>query len=177
VRRIYLLLSLSIASIITIGCGDGGDDPFFSGVAEVDVSVTPRVIDVGETTYVEVEVDNLDVGRHPSFFLKVRYPSGLSYVPVSASILVNGESLPVEPDRVFLLGSDEYAVFFLSAVQFDFEDDFMVLLKLRGNASVRNGKVEVDPDVDDRSIPNEEEFDEANPEFNGEEGASIEVIG
>jgi hypothetical protein len=159
-----------------ISCGGDGDDSFFSGVALVDVSAIPAVIDVGETTYVEVEVDDVDVDRHSSFFLKVRYPAGLSYVSGSSELDVAGEIFNRSPDRQFFQDGYEYIVYFISAIDSDFEDDFKLIFRLRGNSRISSGQIEVDPDVDDGSIPNDVEFDDENPDFNSEEQTSIEVL-
>ena len=48
-------------------------------------------------------------------------------------------------------------------------------LELTGNSRLKDGSVEVDADVNDPGIPDDQEFDVNQPQFEAESDASIEV--
>jgi hypothetical protein len=169
-----LTTTASITGSIT-GCGSGGSDSSaFGGTAFVSVSASPNLIDVGDQTFVKIEVGDIS---NESFFLKVRFPPSLSYIAGTSFIEVDGKDVRRDPERIFY-NEDErknYLIYFLEKAEIDNEKDTRVTLNLVGEERLSSGKIEVDPDIDNPNIPNNEEFDPANPQFGAETETDIEV--
>ncbi len=128
----------------------------------------------------------IDIGdvNDSGIALKVRFPNGLRYVPASAALLVDQQQTKLTP-TVNALAEEEnsiYLVFYLSQALFrpsgeEYNGQIGTLkLQLEGRKAVRDGKVEVDADVDDPQEGNDSEFTLSNPEFAAEDEASVEVI-
>ena len=178
------LSMIAAASVVTWGCGGGGgsdgSDPFF-GAANVEVRVAPSRIDSGDRTQVQIELSDV---HENGIAVKVRFPSGLRYVPGSSFLLVESKEIDVDPTIVQTAEAEDlsYVVTYLSQNQFRRSNQEYngepgtLLFQLEGRKTVVNGQVEVDPDVDDPEEDNATEFDIANPEFVAESAASIEVI-
>jgi hypothetical protein len=157
------------------GCGGGGSDEDFVGAAIVSITGTPSRIDTGDRTQIAVQIHDV----HPNgISLKLRFPDGLRFVHGSGLLTVSGEGVEVIP-TVNTRDENErvYVVFYLP--QSDFGDkgnkSGVLTLELEGTAAIREGKVEVDADVDDPHINNDVEFDINNPEFSAEDETGITV--
>ncbi len=155
-------------------CGTGKKDGRFGGTAYVDVSNEPSTIDVGDATFVTVRVDDIE---DDAFFLKIRFPTGLEYLLGSSFIESNGEDFPREPDRSFTNNADRknYIVYFISKAEIDNEKNTRITFDLVGTSRVSDGRVEVDPDIDNPNIPNEREFDTQNPQLEAEADSFVRV--
>jgi hypothetical protein len=68
-----------------------------------------------------------------------------------------------------------YLVFFLTRDAFGNDDSGELVLKLRAKEVLDSGKVELDIDIDDPSIPNDQEFSVQNPQFEAEKNITIRV--
>jgi hypothetical protein len=165
-----------------MGCGGGGggDSTDFSGAATVSLSLTPSVLDSGDRTQITVEVGDV----HPNgIALKLRYPTGLAYVPKSATLLVGEKETDIAPRNVVTStdGGSVYLVFYLPQKLFKRAKEIYsgepgtVQLQLVGKSSVKDGLVEVDADVDDPTVNDNIEFNVATPEFLAEDQQSITV--
>ena len=150
------------------------------GAATVTVQVSPSRIDTGDQTLVSTLIQEIN---DRGIALKFKFPSGLRYVGASAELEANDKKIDVSPlfQATSSRENDNYLVFFLSQAQFqpsgrEYNGESGTLtLRLEGTSSVREGLVEVDPDVDDPDIENSGEFDVNEPEFTAEDAASIEV--
>jgi hypothetical protein len=165
---------LAVTLLLTIAaCGDGSSDGVF-GAAFVSVKATPSFIDVGDRTFVVVDIDQLD---DDGILLKVRFPIGLEYLLNSSFIRVRGEDFARDPDLVFTSERENrnYLVYYLSKQQFDGNDEGTISFDLIGRSLVSRGEIEVDADIDNPNIPNEDEFDPEVTEFNREDSTSIRV--
>ncbi len=186
-NRWNLKLSLAITALAAgiLGCGGGGGgsgsgDSFF-GAANVDVRVSPSKIDSGDRTQVQIELSDV---HENGIAVKIRFPSGLRYVPGSSFLMIDSREIDVDPTVVITDPSEDlsYIVTYLTQNQFRRSnqeyngESGTLLLQLEGRKSVIDGEVEVDPDVDDPAEDNSLEFDISNPEFVAESSASIEVI-
>jgi len=172
--QIAALFSLSIS---LFACGGGGDSSSgdFIGAADVSITVSPNQIDTGDRAQVSVDISNV----HPNgIALKIRFPKTLKYVPDSAQLEVSGDKLDLAPtvndsdnDRVYL-------VFYLKQNKFgtDGENSGTLTLQIEGLDTLADGKVEVDPDVDDPLISNDTEFNISDPQFTAEDEASLSVV-
>lgn len=173
------LLVTSPTGCGTGGGGGGGDD--FVGAATVTISTSPNRIDTGDQTLVSTRISEIN---DRGIALKFKFPSGLRYVPNSASLDANDNEQDIDPafEATSSRDNDNYLVFFLTQSQFqpsgrDYNGEPGTLtIRLEGTSGVRDGLVEVDPDVDDPDINNSAEFDVNEPEFTAEDAASIEVM-
>ena len=115
--------------------------------------------------------------------VKFRYPLGLDYVKSSAALVVDEKTIKLTPTVNIDSDREEstYLVFYLSQKLFRRPgepyngDPGTLRFELVGKATVTDGLVEVDPDVDDPALKNTEEFSLQNPEFSAEDKASISV--
>lgn len=179
------LLTATLLSSITAGCGGGGGgggDTTYSGAANVSIKASPSKIDTGSRTQVSIDISDV---VESGIALKIRYPTGLKYVASSAFLYVGEKEIDLTPTiNTDVTKDDEtYLVFYMPQAQFkrsgqDYEGDQATMrLQLEGREAVQDGKIEVDPDVDDPAEDNASEFDVDTPEFEAEDSTSIEVVG
>ncbi len=179
--------SLFSALLVTsglLGCGGGGGGggTTYSGAANVSIRATPSKIDTGSRTQVTIDISDV---VESGIALKMRYPTGLKYVPSSAFLNVGEKEIDLTPTvNVDVSKDDEtYLVFYMTQAQFkrsgqDYEGEQATMtVQLEGREAVQNGKIEVDPDVDDPAEDNATEFNVDTPEFEAEDSAPIEVVG
>lgn len=179
------LLSIFLATSLAVplvGCGGGGGDDStdFSGAATVSMSLTPSQLDSGDRALVSVDVGDV----HPNgIALKFRYPDGLSYVPKSSVLIVDGDDIKISP-RVNVASTDggsTYLVYYLPQKLFRRAKEIYsgepgtVQFQLVGKSAVTDGLVEVDADVDDANVDDNIEFNVATPEFLAEDQQTISV--
>ncbi len=168
------------ASMLGCGGGGGGGSDAFVGAATVSIDLVPSRIDSGDRTQVTSYVGDV----HPNgIALKYRFPEGLIYVPDSAKLEMDQRKVSLSP-TVNVFDSKEnstYLVFYLSQSLFRTAGEEYtgaagkIILQLEGRGVVRDGKVEVDADVDDPLEDNSSEFSIDNPEFSAADSASISV--
>ena len=169
----HTLASLLTLSLISCGGGGGGGGSFV-GAAEVALTVTPRTLDTGDRALVSVSIADVS---EDGIALKLRYPDGLSYVPDSAFLTVDGEKRNVSPTVNTVVDEQTYLVIYLKDSWFGENIQGDLTLEIEGLQSVKGKKVEVDADVDDPAVGNNTEFDPQNPEFTAQDSQSIEVQG
>jgi hypothetical protein len=179
---LYVFLLVATITSTAIGCGGGGGGGGeFVGAANVSVRCTPKKIDSGDRTQVRIELSNV---HENGIAVKIRYPSGLRYVPSSSFLMINERELDASPTVNSTSDKEDltYLVFYLSQSQFRRSnqeysgESGTLLVQLEGRDTVVDGEIEVDPDVDDPAEDNSVEFDIASPEFISEASASISVI-
>lgn len=184
------LLSFLVAGALShslVGCGGGGggggsaDGGNFSGAANASIQTQPSTIDSGDRTRVSIEL--FDVHEN-GIAVKIRYPEGLTYVASSAFLFVNEKKIDVSPTindsapkedlnyLVFYLGQN---LFRRAGEEYTGEGGTLIL-QLEGRDTIRDGEIEVDPDVDDPAEDNSSEFKIDTPEFVAEDATSISVV-
>jgi hypothetical protein len=178
-----LFSSLLCGTLVTLAmaCGGGGGGDDFVGAATVGIRLQPSKIDSGDRTQVTVDIGDV---HETGIGLKIRFPDGLRYVPASASLSVDDRETKLTPTVNALAEDDNsvYLVFYLSQSLFrssgeEYSGQMGTLrLQLEGRKVVKDGKVEVDADVDDPQESNDSEFSLSNPEFAAEDEASIQVV-
>lgn len=183
ILSLALLAGLTVTTNLT-GCGGGGgsdDSSTFSGAATVSLEATPSTIDSGDETLVKIWVGDV---HQSGIALKLKYPSGLSYVLQSATLTVDEKEVDIKP-RTNVLSSDEestYLVFYLSQRLFRQSsqeyngEPGLVQLRLVGKSLVTNGLVEVDADVDNPDVADSIEFNVSKPEFVAADQQTITVV-
>ena len=168
------LLFFTIICAFGVSCGGGGGGGGgFVGAARVNVNASPNRIDTGDRTQVRVEISEV---HENGISLKIRFPAGLTYVSDTSFLEVGRDDLDVGP--TINRGADNfiYLVYYFSGDLFEDDRRGTFTLQLVGVSEVMDGEIEVDPDVDDPTIPNDREFDIDNPEFRAESDTSIEVL-
>jgi hypothetical protein len=177
--------TLSILTLVTFGfaaCGGGGGGgESFVGAANVQVDTSPSRIDSGDRTQLRIRLSDV---HENGIALKIRFPSGLRYVPASSFLMVDEKEIDLSPTINQTVESEDvtYLVFYLTQSQFRRSsqeyngEEGVFTAQLEGRRTVIDGEIEVDPDVDDPDEDNQLEFDVNNPEFVSEGSASIEVI-
>jgi len=183
-RFLVICLFIGVTTSAICGCGGGGggsSDSDYSGSADASVYTTPSRIDSGDRTEVSIDISNVNPN---GIALKIKYPSGLQYVPSSAVLLVDEKEVKLQP-TVNVSASNEpavYLVFYLKQRQFrptgqEYTGQTgTVVFQLVGMGPVDGGEIEVDPDVDDRAVDNAVEFNVSQPHFVAESSAGITVI-
>jgi len=160
-----------VALLIFFGCSSGGGGgSAATEAATLSISISPRIIDAGDTTEIRVDITSLD---EDGIALKIRYPTGLSYVLDSSFIEVGDALLDAGPDFDETSTDFNYLVYFLSWADFDGTDTGALIFRLRGESAVDSGFVAADADLDDPLTDNEDEFDVDAPQFT--EQVSVEV--
>lgn len=163
-----ILTLLLVATLAACGGGSGSSSSDFNGSADVSIHVSPRSIDPGDRLDVEVQISNVsDAGVD----LKFRFPKGLSYVAGSSFLIVDGQSVDIDPDFLGLaaLGDLRYLVYYMTREIFGNSNNARVQFQLRGDAAIEDSKIEVDADVGERN------FDVDQAEFQAEDDISISV--
>ncbi len=168
----YFVLSLYLA--LCVGCGGSGGDNFFGGAAYVKIQASPDLIDVGDSTFVVVDVDDVN---DPAFFLKIRFPAGLDYIRGSSYLRVGNEDFQRDPDVVFTSTSEnnKYMVYFLTRAEMGEKKKTRISFDLVGIARVSKGDIEVDADIDDPNEVNSQEFSVNEPKFDQEASDEVRV--
>ena len=187
--RNWLRIGLTTALIVSLtgsgavfgrgGGGGGGDE--FVGAANVSINSSPQQIDSGDRTRVSIELSDV---HENGIAVKVRFPSGLRYVPSSSFLMVGEREIDISPTVNATDDTEDqtYLVFYLTQSQFRRSnqeyngESGTLLIQLEGRKTVVDGEIEVDPDVDDPAEDNTIEFDLASPEFVSEASASITVV-
>jgi hypothetical protein len=181
IRTLPLYLITTAISLAAMGCGGGGGGGgTYSGAASASISVAPSSIDSGDRARVEVSLGDV---HENGIALKFRYPQGLAYVPSSAFLIIDDNEIDISPSVNVTSTEDEkvYLIFYLAQSLFHREgQDYngepgTVRFQLAGKSAVKNGLVEIDPDVDDPNVSNSTEFSLEKPEFLAEDQAYVSV--
>jgi hypothetical protein len=175
-RAVGLCILVGCIFLLSACGGSGGGDDEFVGAAIVNISATPDKIDTGDRTRVSVDITNV---HSTGTALKIKFPDGLEYVSDSSFLIVDGDELNIGPTVNAPGDGGIYLVYYLSQTLFgdEGEEKGELRLELEAREIVHDGKIEVDPDVDDPNIDNADEFDINNPEFYADDFATIEVQG
>ena len=94
----------------------------------------------------------------------------------SSFLTVDAQEIDVFPLVSAAANRGNFLVYYFDLESFGREARGTLKIELEATDLVRNGTIEVDPDVDDPLIPNEDEFDIDEPQFRAEAEASIEVV-
>lgn len=172
--RSSLLVALSGLLVACGGGGGGGGGGDFIGSAQVTIRTSPQTIDTGDRTQTEVAISRVN---DSGVILKLRTPLGLKYVLASAFLKADNSEYDVSPQVNAVQGNFNYVVFFLPQSAFSKNKEGKLTVLFEATSRISDGKIEVDPDVDDPTISNATEFDITNPEFLGEDEVRIEVKG
>jgi hypothetical protein len=168
-------LSLSLITLLTLalsscgGGGGGGGEGDFVGAARVSISSSPQEIDSGDRTQVSIRLSDV---HENGIAVKIRFPSGLRYVPSSSFLMIGERELDVSPTINSTDDEEDltYLIFYLSQGQFRRSsqeyngESGLLTVQLEGRKTVIDGEIEVDPDVDDPAEDNSIEFDLTSPE-------------
>ena len=174
--KIFPAMLLFLVSLLMLaGCGGGGGDGSdFIGAAQARIEVNPQTIDTGDHIRVTVRISSV---HQDGIALKIRFPSGLAYVPSTAFLTVDQHEIDESPevDVTSETDSKSYLVFYFTQAIFGEGETGELEIELEGVSEIADGRVEVDADVDDPLISNDTEFDIEAPEFLAEDEAKIEV--
>lgn len=173
VSFLYLFSVMSLATV-SVGCGGGGGGGSgeSASAAKTILRVSPAKIDTGDRTLVTSRISDI---HKDGIILKFLFPEGLEYVTESSELTVGGKEVDTGPAFNGLTDDGVYLVFFLSKELFGKNAEGVLTFELEANAEVIGGEIAVDADVDDKLIDNETEFDVENPQFEAEDGTSVEV--
>jgi hypothetical protein len=169
-----ILLSSAICPILSSCGGGGGGGGDFVGAAQVQLQASPTIIDTGDRMLVKARISDVNDN---GIALKFRYPTGLSYVPSSSSLLAGNHSLDISPAVNVIEGNYKFLVYYIPQSDFGENARGTVELLLEGSSRVLEGALEVDADVDNPLIGNDKEFDPKTPEFAAEDSIAVEVEG
>ena len=152
-------------------CGGGGGGGSSSSPAQGSVRASPSSIDSGDTTTVTVDIREVD----QTFILKVRYPSGLSFVQSSAMMeLSDTDGIFSHSPAEFNSDESTYLIFFLNPNQFSSDGRGKLSFNLIGDETT-SGQIGIDMDVENPDVDNSFEFSVANPNFTLISDTSIRV--
>lgn len=168
-----LLVFTLISSLPACGGGGGGGGGGEDVAALLSVSVSPGVIDTGDRTTVEVFIEQLN---EDGAAVKVRFPTGLSYIAGSSVLEIDGDAIDVAPTNNVSDASKNYLVYYFRKSTVG-NDQAILRFKLSGTAAVASGEVEVDADLDDPNVSNQSEFVVTAPNFDAQGSDGITVNG
>lgn len=171
IKRLILSISLVVVFYACGGGGGGGGGDAVIG-ADVSIGTDPNKIDSGDRTVTKLEVNDVNTN---GVVLKVRYPKALAYVADTSRLLVDGTSYVLDPDVLKTSGDSTYQVYFLAQGQFGDGSFGEISFQLRARDSVTDGKIEVDPDVDDPAVSRSRKFSVDDPQFDAEDFVYITV--
>jgi predicted small secreted protein len=172
-RAVIFLLLVASFSFLTACGGSGGGDDTYAGAARVHITASPTKIDSGDRTKVSIDVSEV---HENGIALKVRYPEGLSYVVDSAILEVNQREIDLAPAVNETIDGDVYLVIYITQSMIDEGEQGTIVIELEGYDKVNDGRIAVDPDVDDPLVANATEFNAEDPQFDEEDGVDIQVI-
>ena len=174
-RQYFIISSLICISMIISNCGGGGGGGSeFVGAAIVELQASPTIIDTGDRMLVKARISDVNDN---GIALKLRFPTGLSYVSSSSSLISEDRSLDISPTENRTEGNFKFLVFYIPQSDFGENGRGVVEFLLEGAARVIEGELQVDADVDNPQISNESEFDPKNPEFVAEDFIAVTVEG
>lgn len=171
-RWIFGALATLLAGCGGGGGGGGGDD--FIGAAQVFIEAQPTRIDPGNRTRVLVRISEL---HESGVLLKVRFPEGLEYAKGSSFLETKENKFDVDP--IFNGKAEDgfmYLVYSFTRSSIPNGREGTLRIQLTGLKEVKDGKIGVDADVDDPSIPNASEFKVNTPDYNPEDEVDIDVV-
>lgn len=162
-------------STISFGCGGGGGGSTpFVGAALVNIDAVPRETDPGKRVQVTSRINEV---HRDGIYLKIRYPDGFSFAPGTGNLTSQGSQRTVSPqfNQTDMNEGTSYLVFNLSREIFSEDNEGTLVFELRAEPEVRTGKIEIDADVNDPTVPDEGEFSIDNPEFTAQDQITIAV--
>lgn len=171
-KRILLITIILTLSSCGVGGGGGGDDDSFDGAAKVSLDVDPNEIDSGDQLTVSVNIHDI---HSDGIMLKIRVPTGLTYIVDTTTLEVSGEVFDWDPTTRKSDANYNYVVYFLDRDIFGRDDRGKLSVKFLGAGAVTDGKVEVDPDINNLQVTDTREFDVSNPRFSAEDEESVTV--
>lgn len=169
-----LLIALTLQLLGCGGGGGGGGDAESGRPAEVEASVDINKIDTGDRTTATIFISNVN---KDGIMLKIRTPVGLDYVTDSGYLTISGASINVDPTFNKTDATNNYLVYFFSRSIFGEENYGELSVQFQGSKAVAEGKIEVDPDINDLTVADSAEFNVADPKFSAEASAKIKVMG
>ncbi len=160
------------------GCGGGGGGGGKGGnPADVSMRVFPDSIDSGDRIEVTLNLSNIDFFDQEYVVVKLRYPSGLSYVQDS-TILKTNNAKENFTSQFFSLerNADEstYLVTTLTEANLKGATNIEISTFLEGMLPIESGIVAVDVDHSD---PERVRFDISNPQFTSLKEKRVKVSG
>ena len=163
---------IAAAACLTACGGGGGGGGDFVGAADVWIGANPTSIDTGDRLQITLHLSNV---VEDGIAVKLRYPVGLSYVPDSARLTVDGNDIDLNPQNNTPVEGVVYLVFYLSQAIFGENNRGELVVELEGIDTIRDGEISVDADVNDPAVDDALEFDPENPEFSGNDSVFVSV--
>ncbi len=159
------------ALVILLGCGGGGGGDSFVGAGNITIKVSPNEVDTGDRTLVTVTFDEL----HPDgVAIKLRYPSGLNYIPDTSFWKIGGEELDASPfvEVSADISQSLYLVYFLDRSILGEKNSGSLTFELRAvDQTSENSEIEADVDV----LEEDPTFSADAAEFSAEDTAPLRV--
>jgi len=165
----------ALTGVLLTGCGGGGGGggSEFVGAASVSLAVTPTEVDTGDNTRMQIRLSDV---HKDGVALKVRFPSGLSYVPDSAFLFVDESKKNLSPTNNVKIDDHVYLVFYITQNTVGKDKQGTITIEIKAKEQ-GNGSVEVDPDVDDPLISNDVEFNTKDPQFDPDDSVDVKIRG
>ena len=175
--QLIILIQIGLLSTLFVGCGVGGSgggsgtDASSDLAANVEVAVSPGVVDTGDRTTATIYIDNIS---EDGVVIKLRFPIGVRYILGTSELQIDGDSIAVAPTTNVSDEKNSYLVYFFRKSLFGDSSAFLEL-KLLATAKVAKGLVEVDADLNDISVDDQDEFLVATPNFSAQGSDGITV--
>lgn len=156
---------------LALGCGGGGGGDSFVGAGNITVKVSPNEVDTGDRTLVTLSFNEL----HPDgVAIKLRYPSGLNYIPDTSFWKIDGEELDASPfvEVDANIAQSLYLVYFLDRGILGEKNEGSLTFELRAvDQTNESSEIEVDVDV----LEEDPTFSADTAEFSAEDTAPLRV--
>lgn len=172
-NMIRFLLTISFLALISCGVGGGGGGgDSFDGAAHVSLDIDPNEIDAGDQLTATVDIHDV---HEDGIMLKIRVPSGLSYIVDSTTLEVSDRIYDWDPTTRKSDSKYNYVIYFLDRDIFGDDDYGRLSVKFLGTSAVDDGKIEIDPDINNRQVTDTREFDVSDPRFSAEAEEGVTV--
>jgi hypothetical protein len=164
-----LLLAVVVASFAACNSSNVTE---ITNPVQAKVRAEPDAIDSGDRMDVEVEISDITVDR---FAIKIRFPTGLSYVGDTSFYELNNTLVDTGPTTNVSDSSYNYLVYYTTRSNFGSQEKGSLWIVLEGVSDVSDGYVEVDIDIDNPDTSNSTEFDVSAPKFDAQSDARVQV--
>lgn len=173
-HRIFLTIT-TLLFLFLPGCGGGGGGTS-GNPGNVQIEVSPNRIDTGDRMLIRVHINSLEFFENEFVVVKVRCPSGLSYVQDSTVVQTHNASENFTAQWSSLernVDESVYVVTTLAENNLHGATSLEVSFYMEGQYAVSSGACAADID---HSNPDEPRFDVNDPKFSSLSQMDVRVI-
>jgi hypothetical protein len=174
-KRVLIPIAVGL-TIASCGGGGGGGDAGDNYPGYTEFHVERDSLDSGDLTDVSLTVHEINPD---GVFVKLHYPASLKYQNGSAMVYSGDavEWVATAPFDSASNGNNKYLVFRVSRPPENQTNRVAIGLTMRAVSGDPSAYIEVDLDNNDPTLPDDQEFDDANPQFSSDDRWNISIAG